>query len=128
MIQEGRARRGVSVGSEGEGARVRRRRGRRRSGVGVGGGGGGGVGVGGGGDKIRILEESKREILVVVIIVRLIGRIVELVGRGMTNLGVERIGGRGRRRRLDGHGEGSKSGQTADLNAGHGESLKKLFS
>ena len=45
-------------------------------------------------------------IFVVVVIVGLVGRIVEFVGGGMKNLGVEGVGrGRGRRGRRDGHGE-----------------------
>lgn len=58
----------------------------------------------------RILEVDKGKILViifvVVVIVGLVGRIVEFVGGGMKNLGVEGVGrGRGRRGRRDGHGE-----------------------
>ena len=57
-------------------------------------------------DKRRILEEGKGKILVMVVIVRFIGRVIKFVWGGMTNLGEEGVGRRGRRWGLDGgHGE-----------------------
>ena len=70
-------------------------------------------------DKRRILEEGKGKILIMVIIIRFVGRIVEFVGGGVTNLCVEGVGRRGRRRGRDGHGECAEGlrGMEAQKNA-----------